>query len=303
MSTSTTDTKLLASIVTIPVEEPIPSELLTFALSNSPFITLPGSINIRDIGTFSPGIIKPRTVFRSGSLDFISESDRPLLRSRLGLSKIYDFRRKDEVKLLPIGVEGVELVHCPYMDGTKLPSEVSVATFAPAEGEPFGKGYRNMYDDILKGYTTGYRRVFESLKTAEEGDAVLFHCTAGKDRTGVMAALILDLMGASAELIADEYALTRVGTEAHREKLLPAVVKGFGDVKGKDDADMQVNIDSPGMRQLLGTHARVMIDFVEHLRENYGGAEGYMKGFLRFSDEDILKVRDNLRPNPQEERN
>lgn len=118
-----------------------------------------------------------------------------------------------------------------------------------------------------------------------------------------MAALILDLMRAPAQLIGDEYALTRIGTEPFVEELLPAAVESFGGIAAPEgSADKagflrgKLAVGSPGMRELLSTSAAVMVDFVGHLRREYGGAEGYMKTHLGFSDDQVEEVRDNLRP-------
>ncbi|UNI23840.1 hypothetical protein JDV02_009634 [Purpureocillium takamizusanense] len=358
----------LAALASTPVDVPIPPAALSAALSSPPFAPsssspssssptsssstsgyIPGALNLRDLGAYAPlrGVLRPRTVFRSGTLDYLAapappHARRALLRSRLGVSRVVDFRRADEVKVEPLplsppgrrGVDGdgdgdgdgddgggsdgagVTLLSCPYMDGREKPRQMGPADFVAREGVSLSAGYDVMYDAVLKGYTTGFRAVLEALRTAGEGDAVLFHCTAGKDRTGVMAALILDLMGAPADVIADEYALTRIGTEPWREKLLPLALRSFGVgaptaapdprvVMGGGDADKDkrysadeaaVAIEAPGMREMLGTYAAVMKRFVERLRSEYGGAEGYMKDHLGFSDADVAEIRNNLRP-------
>lgn len=115
--------------------------------------------------------------------------------------------------------------------------------------------------------------------------------SAGKDRTGVISALILDLMGVPAEQIGLEYALTRIGTEPFREKLLPAALKSFG-----ANPTEGVDLSRPGMRELLGTRAEVMVDFVGHLQREYGGAQGYLADRLGFSEDEVGQIREKLRP-------
>lgn len=107
-----------------------------------------------------------------------------------------------------------------------------------------------------------------------------------------MAALILDLMGAPAEHIADEYALTRIGMEPLREKLLPSVIDSYGKRTGggKEGEDL-----TP-LTHLLGSYKKVMLAFLKNLEEEYGGAVGYMKNNLGLSDADIEEIRKNLRP-------
>lgn len=170
------DHKLLASLATTPIEDPIDPETLESVLSKPPFINLPGSMNIRDLGSYAPGYIKPGVIYRSGTLDFIPDASRPLLRSQLGLSKIYDFRRRDEVKKPLCEVDGIEVLSCPFKDGQVENIHTDLAEFVTEEGEFISKGYRDMYPVILEGYTTGYKKAFETLKHADENNAVLYHC-------------------------------------------------------------------------------------------------------------------------------
>ncbi|CAI6099774.1 unnamed protein product [Clonostachys chloroleuca] len=284
----------LSRLSAVSLDEPIPTDMLNDALSKPPFINLPGFFNVRDVGAYVPGYVKPRTIFRSGMLDLIPSSDQSSLRKELGLSKIFDFRRSDEIKGSAVQVEGLEVLHCPYMDGKETPPPFPPARFVLREDESVSQAYRDMYDLILEGYTVGYRKAFEELKTATEDNAILFHCTGGKDRTGVMAALILDLMGAPAKVIAEEYALTRIGTEPFREALLPAFVKSLATDEGEDNSN--AGIETPGLRHLLSSSKEVMADFVERLRSKYGGAEGYLSQYLKFSEDEIKEIRENLEP-------
>ncbi|GKU07837.1 unnamed protein product [Fusarium langsethiae] len=299
------DNEFLRRLVKVPVDETISPDLLQSALSGPPFITLPGSLNVRDIGSFASDYVKKRTVFRSGTLDFIASADRHLLRSQLGLTKIYDFRRPDEIKQPIRDVDGIEILFCPYKDGTEMPEPIATADFAPMDGADVGNGYRRMYDGILQGYTTGFRKVFEGLHDANESSAFLFHCTVGKDRTGVMTALILELMGAPVQLIAEEYALTRIGVEPFREKLWPAVIESYGGPVASDQqlnhaapVQRSLNIKSPGLRDMLGIASEVMVGFIEQLRNKYGGAKGYLTECLGFTNDQIRQIQDNLRPGP-----
>jgi hypothetical protein len=164
-----------------PVDQTIPSDKLATALSRPPFLTstIPGSMNLRDIGAFAPTYLKPHTVYRSGLLDFVPEASLTSLRAELGVSRVYDFRRDKEVRRPLEGVDavpGLEIVRCPYCSDEEWPSLVA-ENFAPLEDGSVGRGYREMYDVILRGHTTGYRKVLEALKSSKKGDAVLFHCT------------------------------------------------------------------------------------------------------------------------------
>ena len=113
-----------------------------------------------------------------------------------------------------------------------------------------------------------------------------------------MSALILDLMGAPANIIADEYALTRIGVEPFRVKMLPAAILSFAGIELADrdeDSQVQDGLKVPGVRGILSSHAEVMADFMGVLKTKYGGAEGYLRDYLGFGVDDIRQIRDNLR--------
>lgn len=119
-----------------------------------------------------------------------------------------------------------------------------------------------------------------------------------------MSALILDLMGVPAELIGLEYALTRIGTEPFREKLLPVALQSYATSTagatdggtGKKEGAGGVDLSTPGLRELLGTNAAVMVDFVGHLHQQHGGARGYLTGPLGFSEEEVRQIQAKLQP-------
>lgn len=71
-----------------------------------------------------------------------------------------------------------------------------------------------LYSSLLRGFSGQYRRLFEALLT---GDApLLFHCTAGKDRTGVAAALVLGALGVPRDVIVADYILTNSHFDTRR---------------------------------------------------------------------------------------
>ncbi|KAF7930120.1 hypothetical protein EAE99_004313 [Botrytis elliptica] len=117
-----------------------------------------------------------------------------------------------------------------------------------------------MYGEgILKGYKNGIRKVFGKVGDIKGGN-ILFHCTAGKVRTGVVAALILAFFGASKEEITLDYALTRIGTEPHRESLLQEMSKWVGE---KD-------LEQPGLDDLSSVKGENIIAFLIWMNAEWG---------------------------------
>ena len=109
---------------------------------------------------------------------------------------------------------------------------------------------------------------------------------AGKDRTGVLAALTLLLVGRPHEEVIHDYLLTRVGLESVRENLSQAL-------------DLHAGLDhlSPeaiGMLELSGVRAHSMASFLKTFESTYGGVQGYLTDRLGFSADDVEQMRRNL---------
>jgi protein tyrosine/serine phosphatase len=107
---------------------------------------------------------------------------------------------------------------------------------------------------------------------------------AGKDRTGVLAAVILSLAGVPADIIAYDYALSRIGIEPSRELLLQMLK-----LWNKD-----WTLETPGMQEFSQVKAEFMLGTLEMMEKKYGGAEGYARG-LGFGDDDLKVIRGVLK--------
>lgn len=110
---------------------------------------------------------------------------------------------------------------------------------------------------------------------------------AGKDRTGVLAALTLLLIGRPHDEIIHDYILTRVGLESVRENLTQALALHFG--------SDHLSPEAFGMLELSSVRAQSMACFLKTLESSYeGGVHGYLTTKLGFSAADIEQMRHNL---------
>jgi protein tyrosine/serine phosphatase len=112
---------------------------------------------------------------------------------------------------------------------------------------------------------------------------------AGKDRTGVLSALILSLFEATDDLIAQDYALTRIGTEPFREVLLGKLTQQMGeDGKG-------LRLDTPGFLEMCSVRGPTIVAFLKSMDEKWGGEGNGVKGYLTevigLTEEDITKIK------------
>ncbi|KAK3985032.1 tyrosine-protein phosphatase [Cladorrhinum sp. PSN332] len=272
----------LAGLAQTDVTTPIPSSLLAPALSSPPFLTLPGTFNTRDLGLIPGSPIKPGLIYRSGGFFMAGPSlpseAKTILSDKLKIKKVFDLRSVREHGQAPDpdfgqGIEGV------WEKPDELDAVVELSEFVEGLGE---NGYVSMYADVLKVYHGAIRKVLEAVRDGE--CPILFHCTAGRDRTGVVAGIILTLAGASPEVIALDFMLTRIGYEPAREQLIAFALKGSS----------AENTEVPGFHNLINLSESCWEAFVKAAEVAHGGLEGYVKGTLGFSEEEVSKIRDNL---------
>ena len=109
------------------------------------------------------------------------------------------------------------------------------------------------------------------------------HCSAGKDRTGVLCALVLMLAGCGDEEVADEYALSEVGLK----ELKPVMVERLMAVE-------ELDASREGVERMVGSRRENMLATIEMIRNKFGGVEGYLRGKCGFGEEDLERIRSNI---------
>src|SRR5262249_40220415 len=116
-----------------------------------------------------------------------------------------------------------------------------------------------------------YRVILAHIRD-RPADPFVIHCTAGKDRTGIICAIILRLAGLSDEDIATEYSLTEAGLGEWRKVIIEKLV-----------ADVKTRGDREGVENMVGSRKESMIAVLQMLDQEFGGHEGYARDYLGFS--------------------
>jgi protein-tyrosine phosphatase len=154
-------------------------------------------VNFRDLGRYktATGIpLRPMMVFRSATLSHVNDDDVRSLQ-HLRIRTVIDLRTTDEQQFDGVAPEalGVTRHDIPLVGKLWIPGEPEDAAGFLAER------YTEMFFDNTN-------RIVEAIETiVSEPGPVLFHCMAGKDRTGVIAASILDLLGVDDVTILNDY--------------------------------------------------------------------------------------------------
>ncbi|PGH12305.1 hypothetical protein AJ79_04371 [Helicocarpus griseus UAMH5409] len=257
-------------------------------LPSPPFHVAEGIANLRDLGGYA---ISPTTsvrrnfLFRSASLSKTTPEGATFLSSKLGVTTIYDFRSVIESERSPsLDIPGTVRRHVPvFRDQDASPESLALRykDYASSEGP---QGFMRAYTEILRAGAKGaFRTVFEHIRDKPE-EPLLFHCSAGKDRTGVCAALILRIAGVpDDEVIGCEYELTEVGLGELRQQFIDRLV-----------AHPALGGDKVGAERMVSAKSAAIMATLSWVDGKYGGVEGYMKTEMGFNDQDIEKIRKNL---------
>ena len=232
---------------------------------------LPDTHNIRDLGGYpstSGGMMQWRRILRGEALHPLTDQSVADLVAN-GLSLVIDLRGPHETTVTEhpfIGHESVAYRNIVLFD--------ALAPIALAQ-QPFDMALR--YCDSLDRCQDQFAAVFRAIATAEPG-IVLFHCTAGKDRTGVVAALLLALAEVSnADIIAD-YALT-ASAEGLIEQLRARA--------------LSAGTAPDHVERMLASDGATMAAFLAHLNAAHGGIRAYLEE-IGLTPAEVAALRDRL---------
>ncbi len=226
-------------------------------------LPLGGTYNVRDLGGYATadgGMTRWRRVLRADALHRLDEPGRAHLRDA-GLKTVIDLRFDNEVVAGP----------SPFTDEDGV-SVHNISLFGTLNRPPTGFPEVEGEDPLLRVYLAALeecsgavRNVLQTVAEAPEG-MVLYHCTAGKDRTGVISALLLLNAGVAPEVVEEDYALT-----ATLAAPMFAVLVEEARARGASAEQLR------SFARMLPSEPQTMRATIAHLAEVHGGAPAYLE--------------------------
>ncbi|HEV3281167.1 MAG TPA: tyrosine-protein phosphatase [Acidimicrobiales bacterium] len=220
-------------------------------------VALDGCVNFRDLGGYLTGDgrrVRWRRLFRADGLNRLSEADGEVLVG-LGVATVIDLRTVDEAAArgrFPVDLVPVRYLDLPLTD--VLPSTEELPSWREASY------VASRYLDMVSAGGPALARAIEAL-AAEGSLPAVFHCSAGKDRTGVLAALVLAFLGVPDQTIVEDYVLSAAAMEHLLERLTAEY----------PDSVEEVLRYAPSILHVM---PETMEEFLATVRSEHGGLTG-----------------------------
>lgn len=240
-------------------------------------VKLEGAVNFRDIGGYKTKDgkkVKMNILYRSAALNTLTDNDLDKL-SALNIKYNFDFRGPYEVKTaqdkmpantirisLPAGSENIGDSNYMKNMGNLIKSDSFLLNF-----------YTN-----LTPFKDRYTPLFDSLLANKTQSPILFHCTAGKDRTGIAAALILYALGVDDQTIFEDYEATNYYRRNENARTIAQMTKFYG-------------LDEKTAGNLMGAKKEYISATFSTIKAQYGTIDNYLEKELGLTTSKINKLR------------
>jgi protein-tyrosine phosphatase len=195
-----------------------------------------------------------------------------------GIRTVIDLRGDHEREDDPPGELPVTVEHVPFMEASEAEWEEIAKELEDLDELPVADATREAYAIFLERFKPNVGAAVRAVAEAPEGGVVV-HCVGGKDRTGLLTALLLHVAGVPTDEIAADYALSEERLRPRHDAWLEAA---------------ETEAERKRLERITQTPPQVIIGLFEELERRYGSIEGYLAS-AGVGDGDLGRARSRLR--------
>ena len=238
-------------------------------------VALEGAVNFRDLGGYATTDYRRMSmgrVYRAGDISKLTDADMEELKRR----KIYtviDFRGEEEAAAAPDRLlPGADYLLLPAGSGNL--AEIF-------KKHTSGRDAMIAFYSDLSFFREKYRPFFQKLLMLPDTSALVFHCSAGKDRTGIAAALLLYALEIPLETILSDYVATNYFRRSENEKLIDRLVNEYG-------------VDQKNATEILDANPLYLETTFNALKKQYGSVDLFLYRELGINEAAKLRLREKF---------
>ncbi|HWK04664.1 MAG TPA: tyrosine-protein phosphatase [Puia sp.] len=242
-------------------------------------VKLQGAINFRDMGGYAVADgrhVRWDRIFRSADISKLTDSDLTVLKDK-HIASVVDLRGVQESQKAPDRLNpGMDYILCPAGSDNALGDWMKA--MAAVKTEQQGDSMMRAFYIKTEFLADRYKPFFDRLLTLSDDKALVFHCTAGKDRTGIGAALLLYTLGVPYETILNDYTATNYYRSAENEKMVHSMIQGM-------------HISEPVAREMLGAKREYLEANFNAIKQQYGSIDNFLRGPVGLDDAKIKQLK------------
>lgn len=257
-------------------------------------LPLEGGINFRDVGGYRTAdgrSVRWGKIYRSGLMADLTDNDYAYLQ-KLGIKTICDLRDDKERTESPTQAKRITNGGNYLTWDYQLDFDAQrFATALANTSDPQETAMRLMsstYRNMVSAFAPRFRAAFDTLK---KGDGLAFNCSAGKDRTGILAALVLTALGVEPDVVVSDYAMTQRVPSLQRLRTRMAASSQQNSSLNKSMSAIS-SLPESVQRALMGSDPMYISAAFDQIRADYGSIDAYLEKELGVTAADKAKLRD-----------
>ena len=142
--------------------------------------------------------------------------------------------------------------------------------------------FHDAFSYIATDYTNEIRKLFDVLLLQPEGEAVMYHCSGGKDRTGVVTALVLNALGVKESEIESDFMMSNTLKDPDNKAI---------EIATKVNESQGTNMTPAAVWPSVGVRKEYLDEFYRSVEENYGSVDEYLRTAIGLTDDEIIELQ------------